>query len=598
MKFKKIFLLIALFLFLCSSAYAAVGDVAGNIYTTDIAADIDGMPIKSYNIGGKTAVVLEDLRYYGFFVVWNPYTKILEVNTEQKPWNTPTYSHIKQTPGRIAGNIYETDIKATINGIEVPSYNLGGVTAVAIEDMVDLPYERYSYDQNSHQGMDKPYSDTGMYYVWNPEKRTISLNTLRPGDTVKTDCGEFTIISGSWYVDRMTYTNSGKALATRDGKYITTYAEGLEINGETYLLLDDVAKILNTTPIVSKGEVELNFDGEDIVQVQYSNSLTAKSCSNIIYPLSEALYINGAITDYALPFQELYLYKGKVFVAVTAVNGRVRSTTDKTLFKDRYDLPDECGESIGRTIFSKHILYINDRAIDSYLAENGEYYVPVDELLNASFEIEATETSRAITTPKKLPELIENSNNYPSNIFLEDYENKGYHCEYYDSLHTVTIDGKPISSIYLHYSDTHLTPLIPLSELIEKTGYTVNRVNGNIWVYTRPDRITLSHNNDRSAIIVKQDGEVIKELSTYEYHDACVFNEYICLQATGNNYLTAEIYKVDTFEKVVEVHGYVHNIEDGKIYAYESTEVDGEWARRHYIYDMAGTLLDTYVADE
>lgn len=599
MKIKGLFLIAFLSLLCCINSHAQVGDVVGNIYTTDIAADIDGMPIKSYNIGGKTAVVLEDLREYGFFVEWNPYERTLAVKTEYKPWNIPTYSHIKQTPGEVIGNIYETDIKATINGIEVLSYNLGGKTAVAIEDMVDLPGERYSYDGNAHQGMDKPYSDTGMYYVWNQKDRTISLCTLRPGMTVKTDCGDFIITSNSWSVERLTYTNSAKALATRDGKYVANYAEAFEIDGVVYLSLADVAKILNTTPVVSKDKVVLDFNSEDFVQVQYSNSLTARTCFNILYQLKPALSMNGAEFDCKIiPYADFYLYKGKVFVAISSVNALVRETTDKALFNDRYDLPEECGESIGKTLYSKHILYINGRAISSFLADNGEYYIPVDELSRAAFGIDATVTSRDITTPAKLPELIGNSNNYPSNIFFEDYENKGYHCEYYESLHKVTVDGKPISSIYLHYPDTHLTPLIPLNEFVETAGYSIDMVNGNIYVYTRPDRVTLCYNDDSSAILMKQDEKVIKEFSIYDYHNIGIYGDYICLQASGNKFMTAEIYTCTDFEKIAEVKGYVYEIADEKIYAHESTDVNGEWARQYHVYDMRGQLLESYIADK
>ena len=48
-----------------------IGDVVGHTYYTDITAQIDGHPLPSYNIGGETAVVAEDLREYGFSVVWD-----------------------------------------------------------------------------------------------------------------------------------------------------------------------------------------------------------------------------------------------------------------------------------------------------------------------------------------------------------------------------------------------------------------------------------------------------------------------------------------------------------------------------------------------
>ena len=149
MKFKMLLSAIMAASFIGIGASAAVGDVAGNIFTTDIAADVDGMSIRSYNIGGKTAILVEELQSYGFYVEWKAQERLLVVKTEFMPTKTPEYTHIKQKPGDVAGNIYETDIKTFVNGIEVPSYNIGGLTAVAIEALVDLPGERYSYDGNA-----------------------------------------------------------------------------------------------------------------------------------------------------------------------------------------------------------------------------------------------------------------------------------------------------------------------------------------------------------------------------------------------------------------------------------------------------------------
>lgn len=477
MKLKSLFLLLAVSMLFGTSAYAKVGDVVGNIYTTDIAADVDGMPIKSYNIGGKTAIVIEELRDYGFYVEWNAEERSLTVKTEYMPYKLPTYTHIKNKPGKIAGKIYETDIKVMVNGLKVPSFNLGGTTAVAIEDMVDLPGERYSNDGNSHQGMDRFYSDTGMYYVWYGDERRISLNTLRPGNIVNTEFGEFTITSNTWSVERMIYTNSWKSLAKRDGKYYYYSAMGLEIDGEIYLSLAEAIDALGANAEIVQDGVNISLDTENAIQIQYANSLTAKTCFNILYPLKGKIAVNG--NQAREEIIDFYLYKGKVLVSISAIN----EAAGKDLFNKRYDLPKECGESIGKTLYSKHMLYINNYAITSFLAENGEYYIPVDELTRAEFEVTATHNTRDILSPKTLP-YIDESNNYPSNYFLEDYENKGYHCMYYESLHSVTIDGNAISSIYLHYPDTHLTPLVPLSELVEKAGYSMKQENDKIWVNT------------------------------------------------------------------------------------------------------------------
>ena len=67
-----------------------IGDVVGHTYYTDIAAQIDGHPLRSYNIGGETAVVAEDLREYGFSVVWDAWRRkspeITSPRGRPRPW--------------------------------------------------------------------------------------------------------------------------------------------------------------------------------------------------------------------------------------------------------------------------------------------------------------------------------------------------------------------------------------------------------------------------------------------------------------------------------------------------------------------------------
>ena len=317
MKPRRLLLLIALTMFFGTSAYAKVGDVIGNIYTTDIMAVVDGMPIKSYNIGGRTAIVVEDLREYGFYVEWNGDKRTVTVKTEYKPVNVPAYTHIKQTPGKVAGRIYETDIVVTVNGLEIPSFNLGGITAVSIEEMVDLPYERYSHDGNSHQGMDRYYADTGMYYVWYGDERKISLNTLRPGDVVDTNLGEFTITSKSWSIERMMYVRSWKTLK-KYGESVPKSVEGFEIGNEVYLDLKDVIDVIGAEYTTFDDGVNIILDTENTETVRYERYLTDKTCYNILYPLKSNVFINEKTlgTDIG----ELYLYKGKVFVSINAVN--------------------------------------------------------------------------------------------------------------------------------------------------------------------------------------------------------------------------------------------------------------------------------------
>ena len=62
-----------------SVSAAKVGDVVGYAVPTDIVATINGYMLESYNVNGYTYICAEDLRYYGFDVVFDYNTKTLSV---------------------------------------------------------------------------------------------------------------------------------------------------------------------------------------------------------------------------------------------------------------------------------------------------------------------------------------------------------------------------------------------------------------------------------------------------------------------------------------------------------------------------------------
>ena len=180
---KKVFtpLMIAILLLLsCMGAGAAVGDVAGHIYSTDILALINGAPIPSYNIGGRTVVLAEDLGgistldysiYYGFYVSYDDAQRLLTVESSwQAPYTSGEAPAVQRgTVGQILGDVYETDIRVLFNGRYVQGYNIGGKTAVCLEDLGQL-----GEGANATYG----YSDYLAACQWNPEDKTIQLNTF------------------------------------------------------------------------------------------------------------------------------------------------------------------------------------------------------------------------------------------------------------------------------------------------------------------------------------------------------------------------------------------------------------------------------------
>ena len=85
----------ALTLSLCSAASAQEreqlppGTEIGKVYATDIVTYLDGMPMPSYNIGGKTAILVRDLAPYGFEVEWDSEKSWAIVSSGSRPEQTP-----------------------------------------------------------------------------------------------------------------------------------------------------------------------------------------------------------------------------------------------------------------------------------------------------------------------------------------------------------------------------------------------------------------------------------------------------------------------------------------------------------------------------
>lgn len=113
-----------------------IGEKIGEVLSTDIRVYIDGNEIQAYNIGGKMAVALKDLRAYGFCVDYDEKQRRVDVtytgekitaDLEQKPKNTDIGSYI--------ADVISTDIKTFLNNSEVLSFNVGGFTHVYLYEL-------------------------------------------------------------------------------------------------------------------------------------------------------------------------------------------------------------------------------------------------------------------------------------------------------------------------------------------------------------------------------------------------------------------------------------------------------------------------------
>jgi len=314
---KKVITLLLIFAMSFSlQAFAKPGDAAGNIYSTDIVAYIDGMAIPSYNIGGKTVVVAEELSPYGFDVIWDENTREIKVNTKEIPQNTPAYIPEKaEVSGRVVGTIYESDIVAYVNGMLVESYNIGGRTALVMEDMASYDDEakRMSRDGNPHRAIG--YSVSLMKAKWNEAKRTISLFAIRPGSRIMTDYGEVTVEN----VSLCDYRNGAYGFQSSEDEDVSNWNGVISYGDDTYISLSDFRKNqIFGTMSVDIGENKLILNADGIREVFHKNASTSGSCYNMLVTLSGKLNINGNVSQ--TENSNMILYKGDVYVSVKAIN--------------------------------------------------------------------------------------------------------------------------------------------------------------------------------------------------------------------------------------------------------------------------------------
>ena len=136
-----------------TAAALRAGDVVDYVLSTEIRAYIDGMEIPAYNIGGRLGVVAEDLRGYGFSVVWNAETSTLSISRDASAPLCP--AQVKPLSTEPVGTkilpVLYTEIVTDMDGKVVDSFNIDGRTIVYFSDL--SVYGSYLYDNDARMSM-------------------------------------------------------------------------------------------------------------------------------------------------------------------------------------------------------------------------------------------------------------------------------------------------------------------------------------------------------------------------------------------------------------------------------------------------------------
>lgn len=111
----------------------------GNVLKTDILTEINGVLIPSFNIDNNTAIIVNDLKYYGYDVSYDDNTRTLticrNVNKKILGKNVNIEKVKPEDIGKKIGEYVSTDIKVYIDGIQLPGLNIDGYMAVNVNEL-------------------------------------------------------------------------------------------------------------------------------------------------------------------------------------------------------------------------------------------------------------------------------------------------------------------------------------------------------------------------------------------------------------------------------------------------------------------------------
>ncbi len=167
-KLISLFLTLNLIIAMNFTAFATdnIGDVLGNIYSTDILTYVNDTVIPSYSLNGKMLIVAENLMSYGFNVIYNDEIRCLFVTRNGKKENS-LCDETRGTVGEITGHYYKSDIRVIFNGKFITAYSLNGKMAIEAESLGKVSENEENFGLSKYL----------MTVKWNEDERKLNLYT-------------------------------------------------------------------------------------------------------------------------------------------------------------------------------------------------------------------------------------------------------------------------------------------------------------------------------------------------------------------------------------------------------------------------------------
>ena len=236
------------------SAFSAnVGDKTGDVLSTDIVTYIEGVKVPSFNIAGRTAIVVENLNAMGLpFEVWyDDTTRTLSIS--EGKGGIRDYFHFADNEssapiGTPIMDVLYTDIETFYQGKKLESFNIGGFTCVYVTDLAAL-YGRYTFNEDTRAVDIFRQKDEAMGEAFSKEtsvKLPANESIISRGDTmvrwgspqksylIKNDDGTYSTIEFSGGMNIEQYDSDFKHISSKkiklDYPIFGGFLAGLEYN--------------------------------------------------------------------------------------------------------------------------------------------------------------------------------------------------------------------------------------------------------------------------------------------------------------------------------------------------------------------------------
>ncbi|OXM83036.1 hypothetical protein [Paenibacillus rigui] len=168
----------------CTAEASSIGDRAGEVVSTDIAAYVNGKLVPSMNIAGETAIAAEDLREIGFDVAWSPRARTLRIEPKAAGEQATAESASRKDPdglpiGTYLKDVLYTDIQAYYGDTPLRSFNIDGRTAIVLNDLDVFGTVTWSEAERTIRFQSKPHAGEGTREAWREAGADLVLRTVK-----------------------------------------------------------------------------------------------------------------------------------------------------------------------------------------------------------------------------------------------------------------------------------------------------------------------------------------------------------------------------------------------------------------------------------